>query len=133
MVRSLIISNIKFALFFFYLTYFRERGQKYKNIFVRFLVQMKTSKSHSEINWPLGKNTVRQTWNQKLVYVKKHVQIDRGRVLCLSSRGLFLHAVAVPSLCVATLWRPRGVKSMPSPTNPLKIVLYLGFLRTKLV
>ena len=28
-------------------------GQKYRNIFVCFLVQMKTSKSHSEINWPL--------------------------------------------------------------------------------
>ena len=36
---------------FFDLTYFREVGQKYRNIFVRFLVQMKTSKSHSEINW----------------------------------------------------------------------------------
>ena len=34
----------------FYLTCFREVGQKYKNIFVRFLAQMKTSKSHSEIN-----------------------------------------------------------------------------------
>ena len=39
---------------FFDLTYFREVGQKYRNIFVRFLVQMKTSKSHIEINWPLG-------------------------------------------------------------------------------
>ena len=29
---------------FFDLTHFRELGQKYKNIFVRFLVQMKTSK-----------------------------------------------------------------------------------------
>ena len=34
--------------------YLREVGQKYRNIFVRFLVQMKTSKSHSEINRPLG-------------------------------------------------------------------------------
>ena len=38
---------------FFDLTYFREVGQKYRNIFVRFLVQMKTSKSHFEIIWPL--------------------------------------------------------------------------------
>ena len=37
----------------FDLTYCREVGQKYKNIFVEFLVQMKTTKSHSEINWPL--------------------------------------------------------------------------------
>jgi hypothetical protein len=29
---------------------FREIGQKYRNIFVPFLVQLKTSKSHSEIN-----------------------------------------------------------------------------------
>ena len=28
-------------------------GQKNKNIFVRFLVQMKTLKSPFEINWPL--------------------------------------------------------------------------------
>ena len=38
---------------FFDLTCFREVGQKYRNIFFHFLVQMKTSKSHSEINWPL--------------------------------------------------------------------------------
>ena len=29
-------------------------GQKYRNIFVRFLVQMKKSKYHSEITWPLA-------------------------------------------------------------------------------
>ena len=38
---------------FFDLTHFRELGQKYKNIFVRFLVQMKTSKFAFEINCPL--------------------------------------------------------------------------------
>ena len=38
---------------FFSLTHFRELGQKYKNIFVRFLVQMKTSKFALEINWHL--------------------------------------------------------------------------------
>ena len=42
---------IKFI--YFDLSYFREEGQKYRNILVRFLVQIKTSKSHSEINWPL--------------------------------------------------------------------------------
>ena len=31
-------------------THFRELGQKYKNIFVQFLVQMKTSKFAFEIN-----------------------------------------------------------------------------------
>ena len=35
------------------LIHFKELGQKYKNIFVRFLVQMKTSKFASEIIWPL--------------------------------------------------------------------------------
>ena len=39
---------------FHFFTYFWEVGQKYRNIFVHFLVQMKTSKSHSEINWPLA-------------------------------------------------------------------------------
>ena len=42
-------------------------GQKYRNIFVRFLVQMKTSKSHSEFNWPLGKKVrVLPKWNWSL-------------------------------------------------------------------
>ena len=39
--------------FFFDLTYFREVGQKCGNILVHFLVQIKTSKSDLEINWPL--------------------------------------------------------------------------------
>ena len=54
-----LLSNIVCNLHsFFDLTYFWEVGQKYINIFVRFLVQMKTSESHSEINWPL----VRTYW-----------------------------------------------------------------------
>ena len=40
---------------FFDLTSFYRLGQKYENIFVRFLVQMKTLKSLFEINWPMGK------------------------------------------------------------------------------
>ena len=39
---------------FFDLTHFRELGQRYRNFFVSFLVQMKTFKSAFEINWPLG-------------------------------------------------------------------------------
>ena len=38
---------------FFHLIHFREVGQIYKNIFVRFLVQMKTVNFAFEINWPL--------------------------------------------------------------------------------
>ena len=41
---------------FFDLTHFRELGQKYKIIFVGFLVQMKTFKSAFEINRPLPKH-----------------------------------------------------------------------------
>ena len=40
---------------FFDLIHFRELGQKYRNILVRFLVQMKTLKVASEINWPLAR------------------------------------------------------------------------------
>ena len=70
---------------FFDLTYFREVGQKYRNIFVRFLVQMKTSKSHSEINWPLlmpidtGKNFSWHWWAmkiQKVIQIIVHISFD---------------------------------------------------------
>ena len=43
---------------FFDLTYFRELGQKCKNIFVWFLVQMKTSKFAYEIDWPFEKSLI---------------------------------------------------------------------------
>ena len=43
-----------FLLFFFDLTNFREVGEKYRNMFACFLVQMKTPKSYSEINLPLA-------------------------------------------------------------------------------
>ena len=44
------INRSKRKMLFFWPKYFREVGRKYENIFV----QMKTSKSHSEINWPLS-------------------------------------------------------------------------------
>ena len=47
------LSNIIISILFFYLTHFRELGQKYKDIFVRFLVQIKTSIFDFEIYWPL--------------------------------------------------------------------------------
>ena len=53
MLISDYLSSNMIICIFFDLAYYREVGQKYRNIFVRFLVQMKTSKSHSEINWPL--------------------------------------------------------------------------------
>ena len=48
-----LLSNIKICILFFDLAHFIELGQKYKNIFVRFLVQMETSKFAFEIIWPL--------------------------------------------------------------------------------
>ena len=56
---------IIYCILFFNLTYFREVGQRYRNIFVRFLVQMKTSKNHSEINWHLDKITKKEFVKKK--------------------------------------------------------------------
>ena len=51
LISDYLISNTYDNLHsFFDLTYFRKVRQKYRNIFNRFLVQMKTSKSHCEIN-----------------------------------------------------------------------------------
>ena len=50
------INGIKVAFLCFYLFlgfFFLKLEQKYKNIFVGFLVQMKTLKFAFEINWPL--------------------------------------------------------------------------------
>ena len=47
-------SNIVIYTSFSDLTYFWEVGQKYCNILFHLFVQMKTSKSNSEINWPLA-------------------------------------------------------------------------------
>ena len=59
----MIIYHLKYnnLHFFFYLTHFRKLGQKYKYIFVQFLVQMKTSKFAFEINWPLLQNRVQRS------------------------------------------------------------------------
>ena len=50
-IRDYLSSNVIICILYF--NYFREVGQKYTYIFFCFLVQMKTSKSHSEINRPL--------------------------------------------------------------------------------
>ena len=58
--------------FFFDLTYFREVRQKYRNILVRFLVQMKTSKSNSEIKWPLSLlSSKREHFNLEMISEKQ--------------------------------------------------------------
>ena len=51
-IRDYLSSNVIICILYF--NYFREVGQKYTYIFFCFLVQMKTSKSHSEINRPLA-------------------------------------------------------------------------------
>ena len=54
------INSIKFVFLCLYILFqplfkgFLKLGQKYKNIFVGFLVQMKTLKFAFEINWPLA-------------------------------------------------------------------------------
>ena len=50
LISDYLSSNIMICILFFDLIHFRELGQKYKNIFVKFLVQMKTSKFAFEIN-----------------------------------------------------------------------------------
>ena len=50
LISNYVSFNVIIRLCFFYLTHFRELGQKYKNIFVRFLVQMKTLNFAFEIN-----------------------------------------------------------------------------------
>ena len=61
--------------YFFDLTSFYRLGQKYKNIFVRFLVQMKTLKNPFEINWPLGipKDKMRKNEIEGVAFVQSFV------------------------------------------------------------
>ena len=51
MISDYLSSNIIICIF--YLTHFRELGQKCRNIFIRFLVQMKALNFAFEIKWPL--------------------------------------------------------------------------------
>ena len=55
LISNYLSSNIIICICFltFDLTHFRELGQNYRNILVPFLVQIKTLKFASEINWPL--------------------------------------------------------------------------------
>ena len=81
LISDYLSSNIIICiLFLIWPTYFREVGQKYRNIFDRFLVQMKTSKSHSEIKWPLQvfHITVNKIWNPAEIVriVKFHAVFD---------------------------------------------------------
>ena len=55
---------------FFDLTHFKELRQKYKNIFVWFFVQMKTSKFAFEINWPLENIIIVWFWHYFLIFFR---------------------------------------------------------------
>ena len=46
--------------------------EKYRNMFVRFLVQMKKSKSHPEITWPLIGMLVKKIRSTNLVKTLMH-------------------------------------------------------------
>ena len=59
LISDYVSSNIIICLCFYHLTHFRELWQKYKIIFVWFLVQMKTLNFAFEIYWPLEINYVR--------------------------------------------------------------------------
>ena len=65
LISDYLSSNIIICILFF--IYFREVGQKYRNIFVRFLVQMKSSKSHSEIIWTFSTKKSWMVSNQYLL------------------------------------------------------------------
>ena len=57
MGRIMLISDYvsyNIIIWFLDLIHFRELGQKYKNIVVRFLVQMRSLEFAFEINWPLS-------------------------------------------------------------------------------
>ena len=56
MIISDYLSSNKTFCIFLNLTYFRELEQKYKNIFVWLLVQMKTSKFAFKIIWKMVHN-----------------------------------------------------------------------------
>ena len=70
-------------------------GQKYKNIFVRFLVQMKTSKSHFEINWHLE-------WEKVQLYKKENI-VNPSWNSDTTSKRIWPHWV-----CPCPLWRNWG-------------------------
>ena len=69
------INNIKLVFKCFNLLFqplfkgFLKLGQKYKNIFVSFLVQMKTLKFAFEINWPVVEETVAFLSNIKEYFI----------------------------------------------------------------
>ena len=74
--------------YFYDFTHFRELGQKYKNIFVQFLVQMKTSKFAFEINWPLMRPPFKSISNtlHRLKGSKRNIKI---LILCTFQQKSF--------------------------------------------
>ena len=61
------------------MTYFRHLGQKSKNNFIHFLVQMRTSKFASEIYWPLAdKSESKNIQNIWFMWLVREWQIHGG-------------------------------------------------------
>ena len=74
LISDYVSSNMILCLFF-HLTHFRELGQKYRNIFVLFLVQMKTLNFAFEINWPLKSTKPNMEKNTFMLWKKTLQQI----------------------------------------------------------
>ena len=53
-LMQIILNNIRRSLYFVDLTTFYTLGQKFVKFFVGFLENLRLSKRHSEINWPLA-------------------------------------------------------------------------------
>ena len=75
LIIDYVSSNMIICLCFFHLTHFRELGQKYRNIFVLFLVQMKTLNFAFEINWPLKSTKPNMEKNTFMLWKKTLQQI----------------------------------------------------------
>ena len=112
------------------LTYFREVGQKYRNIFVRFLVQMKTSKSFwnyptfiktsgkndrcnflNRVHFPLSrkKNQWKHVWHWKLWrlwqinnYCALPIIVEHHIVMSLGKISVPEHQIVTGSQSIAT-------------------------------
>ena len=90
LISNYLSSNIIICICFliwFDLTHFRKLRQKYRNILVRFLVQMKTLKFASEISWPLVTSQDPASKTHPLQSSSSH-QSSCVKVLCDHDSGL---------------------------------------------
>ena len=98
--------------YFFDLTSFYRLGQKYKTIFVRFLVQMKTLKNPFEINWPLGipKDKMRKNEIEGVAFVQSFVIEVWFYPVGLSYKNSWIKQMASDIILLLTRWIYVGQK-----------------------